>query len=662
MSEHYTNEPLMDMFIFETTQLIEQLEQSILSCEQDSEFFTQEAINEIFRIMHTIKGSAAMMMIDNISILAHTIEDIFYYLREEKPAVIDSSELSDLVLSGVDFIKGEVDKIRNGKSADLDPDSLIHKMKQYLALIQQKNSNCNIYRAIVFFEDGCEMENVRAYTIVRNLENISDQIIYVPEDILDNENTVGIIRREGFKIYIKSEYTYDKLKDILMDTIFLRDLELIQLENEDEIMTLFEKRQPKAVVQEEKLPEAIEIKENKETSSKETKSVSTNQNIISVNVAKLDRLMDLVGEMVIQEAMVLQNPDLAGLELDNFRKAGRQLSKITTELQDIVMSIRMVPLSATFNKMHRIVRDMAKKLDKEVKLEIIGDATEVDKNIIEHISDPLMHLVRNSIDHGIENSKERLDKGKPRVGIVTLEAQNSGSDVLIIVKDDGRGLNREKILKKAKENHLLVKSESEMTDKEIFNLIMLPGFSTNELITEYSGRGVGMDVVIKNIEAIGGSLSVDSIPDKGTQFILKIPLTLAIIDGMNIKVGNSCFTIPMISIKQSFRPDENDIFRDPDNNEMIMVRGQCYPIIRLYERFRIKTAVSELTDGIIIMLEQAEHTICLFADELLGQQQVVVKALPTYIREFNTTRGLSGCTLLGDGSISLIIDIAGLIG
>jgi len=384
--------------------------------------------------------------------------------------------------------------------------------------------------------------------------------------------------------------------------------------------------------------------------------------MISVNVHKLDRLMDLVGEMVIAEAMVIQNPDLKGLELNSFQKAARQLSKITSEIQDMVMSIRMVPLSTTFHKMHRIVRDMSKKLGKEVDLEIIGEETEVDKNIIEHISDPLMHLVRNAIDHGIETCEERIANGKTRNGIITLEAKNSGSDVLIIVKDDGKGLDREKIISKASKNGLLHKAAQSMTDKEIFNLILLPGFSTKDDVSEYSGRGVGMDVVVKNIEAIGGSVSIDSIPGKGSTITLKIPLTLAIIDGMTTKVGNSRFTIPTISIRESFRPKENDIITDPDRNEMIMVRGQCYPILRLHEIYRLKTEVIDFAKGILIMVEQDERSVCLFVDELLGQQQVVVKSLPNYIRNYKKITGLAGCTLLGDGSISLILDIAGIVG
>jgi two-component system chemotaxis sensor kinase CheA len=241
-----------------------------------------------------------------------------------------------------------------------------------------------------------------------------------------------------------------------------------------------------------------------------------------------------------------------------------------------------------------------------------------------------------------------------------LEAKNAGSDVLILVKDDGKGLNKEKILAKAKEKNLLIKREEDMSEKEIFNLILQPGFSTNDKVTEFSGRGVGMDVVSKNIEAVGGSLSVDSIEGRGTVITMKIPLTLAIIDGMNIKVGNARYTLPTIAIKESFRPKEDDVFTDPDGNEMIMVRGSCYRVRRLYEMYQVKTEITEFTKGIILMIEQDENTICVFADELLGQQQVVVKALPQYIRNFKKTKKFAGCTLLGDGSISLIIDVSSL--
>ncbi|KUO76529.1 MAG: chemotaxis protein CheA [Clostridia bacterium BRH_c25] len=689
MSSYYSNEPMLDMFIFETSQLIEQLETSILSSEKSS-CYTQSAINEIFRIMHTIKGSSAMMMFENISCLAHAIEDLFYFLREEKPQKVDCAVISDLVLESIDFIKIEIEKVKNGDTVDGKAISLIDNIEVFLSSLKQNNASSasadtkenndvrkqqyyispdranssvakNTFKAVIFFEEGCEMENIRAYAIIHHLKELADEVFYTPEDIIDNDNSAQVIRKEGFSIYLKTDCPYEKLHDFFMQTVFLKKLELTQMDNDDELKQICgEKREDSNQNSEEQVLHNGD-KEGKSTFNNEIKAASAQQSIINVSVTKLDKLMDLVGEMVIAEAMVVQNPDLKGLQLDNFQKAARQLNKITSEMQDMVMSIRMVPLSASFHKMHRIVRDMCRKLGKEAKLEIIGEETEVDKNIIEHISDPLMHLVRNALDHGIESTEDRQAAGKPQTATITLEAKNAGSDVLIIVKDDGKGLNKEKILEKARKNELMQKAESDMTDKEIYNLIFLPGFSTKDNVTEFSGRGVGMDVVTKNIEAVGGSISVDSTPGNETAITLKIPLTLAIIDGMNIKVGNSRYTIPTISIQESFRPKENDIVSDPDGNEMIMVRGQCYPVIRLHEHFGVKTEIEEFINGILIMVESEEKAFCIFADELLGQQQVVVKTLPNYIKNYKNINGLSGCTLLGDGSISLILDIGELV-
>lgn len=686
MTDNFFNEPMLDMFIFETSQNVEQLEIIIMDGEKAS-CYSQNAINEIFRIMHTIKGSSAMMLFNNISALSHSVEDLFYFLRENKPQDINCSDLSDLVLGGADFIKCELDKIRDGKKADGDSSILTEKIKEFLSLLKKINplateiskpansiqepkyyiapgsnntTQNNIYKATIFFEDGCEMENIRAYTIVHNLKELSDEIHSIPEDTISDDDCVQTIREHGFIVYVTTDKTYEEMNEFFNQTVFLKGLELIQLDNAEELKQ-FDKEdsivlKPSPI----KIPD-INKHEEKESGEKESSgSITNNQSIISVKVSKLDKLMDLVGEMVIAEAMVTQNPDLKGLHLNNFRKAARQLHKITTELQDMVMAIRMVPLSTTFQKMHRIVRDMSKKLDKHVELELIGEETEVDKNIIEHISDPLMHLVRNSIDHGIEASEDRIAAGKSPKGTITLEARNAGSDVLILVKDDGKGLNKAKILERAAENNLLTKPEQEMTDREIYNLIFVPGFSTKDKVTEFSGRGVGMDVVVKNIESVGGAVFVDSTEGAGSAITLKIPLTLAIIDGMNIQVGDSRFTIPTTTIKESFRPKENEVFIDPDGNEMIMVRGQCHPILRLHEFYNVQNTITDFTQGILVMVEENEKIICIFADKLLGQQQVVVKTLPGYIKRTRKIQGLAGCTLLGDGSISLILDVAGL--
>lgn len=706
MSELNTNDTMLDMFLFETSQLVEQLEQTILVSDEES-CYTEAAINEIFRLMHTIKGSAAMMMFHEISNLTHTIEDLFFYLRKEKPKQINCSALSDLILDSIDFIKVELIKIRNKDEANGNASNLIVKLKRFLSNLKMNQVEQAIekeqevsfdhndfsvnfiqsdpstyrhdYKAVIFFEEGCEMENIRAYTIIHKLKDITDYYAYYPGDILDNDKSIEVIRKEGFQIYLKSNCTFEEIQLFFTQVIFLKNLELTELE--EDISNIIQ--QLKEIPTNRNCSEVFASKElsmlqNNDSDSsiteesniidkktmgleKHSNSIITKQSIISVSIEKLDRLIDLVGEMVITEAMVIQNPDLQGLELNNFQKAARQLNKITGEIQDIVMSVRMVPLSTTFHKMNRIVRDMCRDLHKEVQLEIEGAETEVDKNIIEHISDPLMHLVRNALDHGVEVPEIRQEKGKQRKGTITLQAKNQGNDVLIIVKDDGKGLNKDSILKKAKEYNLLKKNENYMTESEIYNLILLPGFSTKENITEYSGRGVGMDVVAKNIEAIGGAISIESIPDRGTTLILKIPLTLAIIDGMNIKVGPSCYTLPTISIKESFRPRIADIIIDPDGDEMIMVRGFCYPILRLHKLFKVDTYIKDFVEGIIIMVEQDSKVICIFADELLGQQQVVVKALPEYITKQKKINGLAGCTLLGDGKISLILDIAGLL-
>ena len=467
-----------------------------------------------------------------------------------------------------------------------------------------------------------------------------------PKDIIDDDTCVDVIRKSGFSVEFRTDLDYDEVTRFFMKQVFLKDLTLTE-----------DTPQGMAAAKEEKQAAGTPAPGKERTAERDTTAPMTSS-IISVGVVKLDRLMDLLGELVIAEAMVIHNPELKKLQLESFQKAAGQLRKITGEMQDLVMSVRMVPLATTFQRMNRIVRDMNRKLGKEVELKIVGEETEVDKNIIDHIADPLMHLVRNSVDHGVEETADRIACGKPQQGTVTLEARNDGGDVLIIVRDDGRGLDKEGILKRAAQKGLLTKPAQEMSDKEIYSLIFLPGFSTNDEITEFSGRGVGLDVVVRNIEEVGGRVTVTSVKGEGSAFTMKFPLTLAIVEGMNLRVGTALYTLPITNIRESFRPKPGDTFRDPDGNEMIMVRGKCYPVVRLCELFGIRSDVTEPWDGILIMAENGDHTVCLFADELLGQQEVVVKAMPQYIKK---TRGLSGCTLLGDGQISLILDVGGII-
>jgi two-component system, chemotaxis family, sensor kinase CheA len=684
----FSADSLLEMYLFETDQLIEQLDQSILSGEQ-SNGFSPPLVNEILRTMHTIKGSSAMMMYSNIASLAHSLEDLFYYIRENQPEQVDYSTLSDLVLEGSDFIKLETIKIKNGDEPDGDATSIIRKVEDFLEQVkgsghdnsEQENHSSKSealvgspigadvqsqgalpkYQVMLSFDEGCGMENVRAYSVVHRLQEMVSELVYEPDNILESEGSAEVVRQEGFRLQFSSEMTYDEVQQFFMNTSYVKTLQITVQEDEQigsaEQASSFRHAENAAPGISEAQRPQIELK----PVSKDAAAAPTQQSVISVSVSKLDRLMDLVGELVISEAMVTQNPELKDLPLDQFYKAARQLRKITVDIQDMVMSIRMVPLATTFHKMHRIVRDMSKKLDKQVRLDIAGEETEVDKNIIEQLSDPLMHMIRNAIDHGLEPTEERIRKGKSPVGRISLEARNAGGDVAVTIRDDGRGLDRSRILKKAKANGLLHKPEEEMTDKEVYSLIFLPGFSTNENVTEFSGRGVGMDVVTKNIEMVGGSVSVDSEPDLGTTILVKIPLTLAIINGMIIQVGGSSYTVPTISIRQSFRAKPEDLITDPDGCEAIMVRGQCYPILRLHKCYNVQTDITNIPDGIVVMVESEGKVLCLFADELIGEQQVVVKALPDYIKSFKKINGLAGCTLLGDGSISLILDVAGLL-
>lgn len=678
-------EPMLEMFIFETNQNLEQLEQITIGSEKNGTFSTEE-INTIFRIMHTIKGSAAMMLVNEVATLAHSMEDIFFYMREKKPENVDCSSLTDIILNSADFIKTEIGKLEAEAAADGNAAELIETTKSFLTFLKKDNGDVveenpprekakkqqyyiaaeqkepagealNVFQATIRYIEDCEMENVRAYMVVNSMQELTMELHTLPENVLEDENSVECIREDGLRMWFTTRKSYEEIRAELDQTIFLKELNLIQLKSTDEC-EYWPKKQPAV---KEIIIEDAPIKPllgPKKTETHET--AAPHQSMISVNVAKLDVLMDLVGELVIAEAMVTENPELKGLELDGFYKAARQLKKISGELQDGVMSIRMVPLAATFQKMNRIVRDMSKKLGKQVELDLIGESTEVDKNVIEHISDPLMHLIRNSIDHGIESPDARTAAGKSTEGKVTLEAKNAGSEVIINIIDDGKGLDREKILQRAREHDLIYKNEADLTDKEIYAFIFSPGFSTKEKVTEFSGRGVGMDVVMKNINAVGGTILVNSEVGKGSVITLKIPLTLAIIAGMTVKVGASSYTLPIMAIKESFRPEERNIVIDPEGSEMIMVRGQCYPIVRLHKIYHIDGAFSQLTEGIVIMVETEERMIGVFADELIGQQQIVVKPVPSYIKKIADVRGISGCTLLGDGSISLILNTTGL--
>ncbi len=379
---------------------------------------------------------------------------------------------------------------------------------------------------------------------------------------------------------------------------------------------------------------------------------------IRVETIKIDKLFDLVGELITIETMVTNSPDLTGLTLPNFTKSASMLNKITRELQEITMSVRMMPLEGLFNKMKRLVRDVSLKMDKKVNFEVSGQETEMDKNVIDEIADPLVHILRNAIDHGVESPSARKQKGKHEIGNISLKARYEGNEILIIVKDDGAGINREKVLKKAIEKGIVTTAPEKMSDKDVYMLVFEPGFSTADKVTDISGRGVGMDVVKKNLEKLHGSVDVTSTLERGSTFTLRIPLTLAIMEAMVIRVGNARYALPLLAVTESFRTNLKNITSTMDGLEVVKIREEVLPVIRLHELFKKQPDSKDLDKGILIIIESREKQVALFADEIVGQQQAVIKGLSDYIGK---VPGITGCMILGDGGIGLILDIESLI-
>ena len=711
MAEGFNTEDMLGVYLFENGQLLERLQEIVLE-QKDEECFDEESINEIFRTMHTIKGSSGMMMFDEIMKVTHKLEDVFFFLRESHPKNVPLLELVDYVLAVADFVSGEMEKLENGDAADGDATEIIAQVDEFLNKIKGENdapvkkenvseapkqfyiapmatSGSHFFKIYLTYSPGIQLANVHAYKIVYALKEIAEDIMYSPEDIISNERSAEEILENGFKILLQTQSTKEDLEKLIQVGSELENVEIypctaidyqmgfdgigseIRIEGEHGGAETEEKAgetTAEAKPDEKKKPMApgdfvIESKEPGKAKklAKDKPKKAEKASFISVDVAKMDMLMDLIGELVISESVVLQNQDLKvpGLKLDNFNKAAAQMSKISTDLQNVIMSMRMVPLTNTFQKMNRIVFDVSRKLGKDIEFEMIGENTEVDKNIIEHISDPLMHLVRNSVDHGIETKEEREEKGKTEKGKITLSAKTESGKVWIGVTDNGAGLDRDKILAKARRQGILdpSRADSSYTDKEVYQFITLPGFSTNEQVTEYSGRGVGMDVVVSNLQSIGGALEIESTPGQGSTMTLKIPLTLAIIDGIVMEVGNSSFVIETGVVKEFVSVSEDMMIHEPSGEEFVMIRGECYPVLRIGEWYHLRDYKEKVEEGMMIIIEIEKKNICLFVDRLVGKQEIVVKPIPSYVRK---VKGLSGCTQLGDGSIALILDAAGL--
>ena len=777
-------EAMLDTFVFETSSLLEELDDILMRTENDE--LTPDDIAEIFRVMHTIKGSAAMMGLQNMSKLAHSVEDLFYIIREDNSVAYDKPAMYELLFAASDDLKNEIDVIQDDSQELTDFTELMEKIHAFAAVMKGEDGAAaagsddggfdlsavfpddeppEVVTAKVTFDSECMMPTIRGLILVRGLGDIAEVCGTYPPDLNDDKSGDEILKNGLFIKFVTDDnnavlenlknglnvvnaeivtkpaagstggnvtnipegvFADDEPEDMVTVKVtfddecmmpcirgmilvrglgdiaevcgtfppdlnddssgdkILKDGLFIKLMTDDkdavvaslkqglnvvnaEVVTKPDKsaapapapapEKPASAPKNDAKPAAKKPSPPKKPSGGGEKTSS----IISVKLEKLDKLLDLVAEIVITESTVISNPDLKNVttNLDRFQKSARDLKKLTDELQDVVMSIRMVPVSNAFSKMTRVVRDMNKTLGKGVNLVFEGEETEVDKSIVDILNDPLMHIVRNAVDHGIEPPDERAASGKTEPPTVTLSAGYDSGEVVISCRDNGAGMDREKLLAKGRKNGILTKPESEYTDREAFGLIMAAGFSTNEVVTEYSGRGVGMDVVRKNIESVGGKLYVDSKLGEGSTFTIKIPLSLSIIDVMGIDVAGYNFSVPKASIVELFRATPDMLM---ENDTLIMRRGMCLPIYRFSQIFEVDGEHKPLTDGVILLCDVGGKKACFFTDRLIADQQVVVKPFSTLLSQYKLKeQGLSGCSVLGDGSITTILDMKEII-
>lgn len=681
------NTDIRDIFFQETGEILEQLEQDILILEDSSQI--KEIINKIFRGAHTIKGSAAFMMFTGMSSFAHSMENVFDLIRKEELQA--DSNLVNALLKGVDILKKMLDNPEEYTEeilkSNAEISSTLNEINKYIPRLNSGPKNLSkiqvdekYYKLMLNFNKDVFETGIDPLILIEELSTKGEMVGYdvnigeLP-DIYAIDPYVLYIK---WIILIKTKYPKKEIEDVF---VFLSDDNDIQIDEVDikeidvEEKKLGEILVAKGIIQDSDIEKALSnqpklgeilIKEGKVSSLQVEKIVSQQQEArtvkestsIRVDTQKLDKLMNLVGELVINQARVAQLSSKKGnLNLLELSSTAETLDRITREIQEQIMRARMIPIESTFNQFQRLVRDTSSEKGKDIKLNILGKKTELDKTIIELIGDPLKHMIRNSIDHGLETREERLNIGKNESGTITLNAYHESGNIVIEVVDDGRGLNKEKILTKAREKGL-VQGDRELSNDEIYQLIFLPGFSTVDQVSEISGRGVGMDVVKNNITKLRGSVEIHTKEGEGTTFKIILPLTLAIIDGMLVKVGEELYVIPLLSIVESIRPKASEVQHVNVESEVVSVRGEYIPLIRLYELFSVKTDYTDPSKALVVIVNVGKNKACLLVDDIIGQQQAVIKSLE---ENYKAMKGISGATILGDGMVAMILDVPAII-
>lgn len=627
------------VFFEESQEHLDEMEHLLL--ELNTEDPDSEELNSIFRAAHSIKGGSGIFGFDALGSVTHIMESLLDNVRQRKLAITPA--MVDLFLSSVDVLKGILDSYKSGSEIDwVSANKICEKLEK---VTQAKEAaKAEEIEGFGFFDEEPEVEDGFGFFSDPVLPSQQDAYGFF-EDETEKNNSTNIEATKNTKAAKKTSSTKDPQKNPPKN----KTPEIVQ----PEVLVASEANKPAPTAPQ-------EIKNNVETlptsKPKSAESAVTENSSIRVDVSKVDQLINLVGEIVITQSMLnLIGQSIDGALGEKFQSVAAELERNTREIQEAVMSIRMLPVSFVFNRFPRVVRDLSAKLGKSIDLIIEGGETELDKGLTEKLVDPLTHLVRNSIDHGIESAEVRADRNKKPTGTVVLKAAQQGGSIVISISDDGGGLNRERILAKAHEKNIAIGDSP--SDADVWQLIFAPGFSTAAQITDVSGRGVGLDVVKRNVQSLGGRIDIESHEGIGATFTIRLPLTLAIVDGMCVSVGDQTFIIPLVNIVESMQPLEKDIKTLAGDDQLLLVRDQYWPILPLYKAMQLEPQFTEPHRGIAVLVEANKHRFALFVDGLVGQQQVVIKSLEQH---YKRVQGIAGATIMGDGSVALILDVESL--
>ena len=657
----------INLFVEEGKEHLQNMNDALLALEKDTG--NESLVNEIFRVAHTLKGMAGTMGFTNMANLTHEMENVLDGIRNKE--IVLTEDVIDIIFECFDVLDESVNQIASsGEESKEDFTGLVERLRsiskgngkedelrtstsklapyidEYVINIIKKAEaeGLDAYNIEIRLSPNCMLKSARAFIVVNTLETMGEIIHSNPsiEDIEDEKFDLT------FSLIFISKEEEKKIKDSLNSISELENINITPIKetdvNDKEIEFLEEDNKSK---------DASNIVEKNGTRHFERQNKVGKT--VRVDIDRLDNLMNLVSELIIIKTRMDELSDISNKE--NMTEAIEYLERITTSLHDAVMKVRMVPIERVFNRFPRMVRDLSKELNKEINLQMYGEETEVDRTVIDEIGDPLIHIIRNSIDHGIETPEERVKLNKPKAGNVILKAYPDGNNVVIEVVDDGRGIDAAKVRKKAVEKDLISLEESEtLSEDDIISLLFQPGFSTSDEVSDVSGRGVGLDVVKSKIESINGSIEIETQQNIGTKFIIRIPLTLAIIQALLIKLKEEIYAIPLSSITEIISLPKDNI-RNVQGQDIILYRGKTIPLIRLHQVMGLDFDDSG-DEYLVVVVRKGEKQAALLVEDLIGQQEIVIKPLGKYL---SNIRYLSGATILGNGNVSLILDINSLI-